>query len=152
MYLVSWLLWCETVCTVRMWVTGHEKLLFHFVSSGVELPDRTHSLLTDDRLLQRFDRWAPLAGDDLHELEAAVVELNVRGVVVLCVDLTGPQRTAVLGLDVDMKDRTKVRQKKSRAKTRLSKTKTTMKYLVNALGLLLGVRLVHQLKEVRDKV
>lgn len=53
------------------------------------------------RYVQRFDRRAPLAGDDLHELEAAVVELDVRGVVVLRVDLTRPQRTAVLGLSED---------------------------------------------------
>jgi len=48
--------------------------------------------------LQWFDWWAPLAGDDLHEFKAAVVELNVSGVVILCVDLTGPQRAAVLRL------------------------------------------------------
>lgn len=48
---------------------------------------------------QRLDGRAPLAGDDLHQLEAAVVELDVSGVVVLCVDLTGPERTAVLRLD-----------------------------------------------------
>lgn len=49
-----------------------------------------------DQYLQWFDGWAPLAGDNLHEFKATVVELNVRGVVVLRVDLTGPQRTTVL--------------------------------------------------------
>lgn len=50
-----------------------------------------HSLLTDNhQYLQWFDWWAPLAGNDLHEFKAAVVELNVRGIVILCVDLTGP--------------------------------------------------------------
>ena len=48
--------------------------------------------------LQWLDGRAPLAGDHLHELEAAVGELDLRGVVVLGVDLAGPQRTAVLGL------------------------------------------------------
>ena len=52
----------------------------------------------DLRCLQWLDGRAPLAGDDLHELKAAVVELDLRGVVVLGVDLAGPQRTAVLGL------------------------------------------------------
>ena len=53
--------------------------------------DKTPPLLTDiDRYIQWFDWWAPLAGDDLHEFESAVVELNVCGVVILCVDLTGP--------------------------------------------------------------
>lgn len=55
-----------------------------------------------DQNSQRLDGGAPLAGDDLHELEAAVVELNVRGVVVLRVDLTGPQRAAVLGLEANV--------------------------------------------------
>lgn len=52
--------------------------------------------------LQWFDRWTPLAGNDLHEFKAAVVELNVGGIVVLCVDLTGPKRTTVLRLDANM--------------------------------------------------
>lgn len=49
--------------------------------------------------IQGFDGWAPLAGNDLHELKAAVVELHLHGVVILRVDLTGPQRAAVLGLN-----------------------------------------------------
>lgn len=48
--------------------------------------------------LQGFDGGTPLAGDDLHELKAAVVELDVCSVVILGVDLTGPQRPAVLRL------------------------------------------------------
>lgn len=40
------------------------------------------------RLSQRFYWRTPLAGDDLHELETAVVELDLGGVVVLGVDLT----------------------------------------------------------------
>lgn len=49
-----------------------------------------HSSLTDNhQCLQWFDWWAPLAGNDLHEFKAAVVELNVSGIVILCVDLTG---------------------------------------------------------------
>lgn len=51
-----------------------------------------------EHVLQWFDRGAPLAGDDLHELEAAAVQLHVGGVIVLCVDLACTQRTAVLGL------------------------------------------------------
>jgi len=50
------------------------------------------------RGLQWLDGRTPLAGDDLHELKAAVVQLDLRGVVILSVDLAGPQRTAVLGL------------------------------------------------------
>lgn len=73
------------------------------------------------RYVQRFDRRAPLAGDDLHELEAAVVELDVRGVVVLRVDLTRPQRTAVLGLSEDREK--KVKAWNSRLKTHLSNRK-----------------------------
>lgn len=42
--------------------------------------------------------WTPLAGDHLHEFKAAVVELNVRGVVVLRVDLARPERATVFGL------------------------------------------------------
>lgn len=60
----------------------------------------THSLSTEQHQnLQWFDWWAPLAGNNLHEFKAAVVELDVSGVVILCVDLTGPERTAVLRLD-----------------------------------------------------
>lgn len=50
------------------------------------------------RNLQRFDGRTPLAGDDLHELEAVVVELDLCGVVVLGVDLTRAQGAAVLRL------------------------------------------------------
>lgn len=56
-----------------------------------------YSLLPSD--LQWFDWGAPLAGNDLHELKAVVVELHLHGVVVLRVDLTGPQRATVLGLN-----------------------------------------------------
>lgn len=42
--------------------------------------------------------WTPLAGNHLHEFKAAVVQLNVRGVVVLRVDLARPQRATVFGL------------------------------------------------------
>lgn len=42
--------------------------------------------------------WTPLAGDHLHEFKAAVVQLNVRGVVVLRVDLARPERATVFGL------------------------------------------------------
>lgn len=49
--------------------------------------------------VQRFDWRAPLAGNDLHELKAVVVELHLHGVVVLRVDLTGPQRATVLSLN-----------------------------------------------------
>lgn len=40
------------------------------------------------QLLHGLDGRTPLAGDDLHELEAAVVQLDLSGVVVLAVDLT----------------------------------------------------------------
>lgn len=61
---------------------------------------------------QRLDRRAPLAGDYLHELKAAAVQLNLWAVVILCVDLTGPQRTAVLRLNV-RKQRGKYELKKN---------------------------------------
>lgn len=47
---------------------------------------------------QRFYGRAPLAGDDLHQLEAGVVQLHLCGVVVLGVDLGRPEWTAVFGL------------------------------------------------------
>lgn len=50
------------------------------------------------KLLQRFYWRTPLAGDDLHELEAVVIELDLCGVVVLGVDLTSAQGPAVLRL------------------------------------------------------
>lgn len=62
---------------------------------------QSHKLTANHQHLQWFDWWTPLAGNDLHEFKAAVVELNVRGIVVLCVDLTCPQRTTVLRLNVD---------------------------------------------------
>lgn len=58
---------------------------------------QTHNKWTSHNL-QWFDGWTPLAGNDLHEFKAAVVELNVGGIIILCVDLTGSQRTAVLRL------------------------------------------------------
>lgn len=66
---------------------------FYFVNVGF--------FFSNSRYLQWFDWWASLAGNDLHEFKAAVVELDVSGIVILCVDLTGPQRTAVLRLNVD---------------------------------------------------
>lgn len=61
-----------------------------------------YSLLTElHHYIQWFDRWAPFAGNHFHEFKAAVVELNVHSIVILCVDLTGPQRTTVLRLNVD---------------------------------------------------
>lgn len=47
---------------------------------------------------QWFIWWTPLAGNHLHQFKAAVVQLNVRGVVVLRVDLARPQRATVFGL------------------------------------------------------
>lgn len=49
--------------------------------------------------IQWFNWWAPLAGNDLHELKAVVVELHLHGIVILRVDLTGPQRATVLSLN-----------------------------------------------------
>lgn len=66
--------------------------IFYFVNVG---------FFSNSQYLQWFDWWASLAGNDLHEFKAAVVELDVSGIVILCVDLTGPQRTAVLRLNVD---------------------------------------------------
>lgn len=69
-------------------------IFFYFVNVGF-------FVFFNSQYLQWFDWWASLAGNDLHEFKAAVVELDVSGIVILCVDLTGPQRTAVLRLNVD---------------------------------------------------
>lgn len=53
---------------------------------------------------QWFVRWTPFAGNHLHEFKAAVVQLNVRGVVVLRVDLASPQRATVFGLNMETQE------------------------------------------------
>lgn len=62
-----------------------------------------------NRYSQWFDRWAPLAGNNFHDFKATVVQLNLRGVVILCVDLAGPQRTTVLRLNIDTQSWIKIR-------------------------------------------
>lgn len=57
--------------------------------------------------LQWLIWWTPLAGNHLHEFKAAVVQLNVCGVVVLCVDLARPQRATVFGLNRENKTKNK---------------------------------------------
>lgn len=54
-------------------------------------------------------RWTPFAGDHLHQFKAAAVQLNVSGVVVLCVDLTRPQRATVFGLRRETKAKKQIR-------------------------------------------
>lgn len=48
--------------------------------------------------LQGLDGGAPLAGGHLHQVEVARVQLRVRGVLVLGVNLARAQRTVVLAL------------------------------------------------------
>lgn len=48
--------------------------------------------------IQWFYWWAPLASNDFHQLKAVVVQLDLGGIVILCVDLTRAQRTTILGL------------------------------------------------------
>ncbi len=48
--------------------------------------------------IQWFYWWAPLASNDFHQLKVAIVQLDLGGIVILCVDLTCAQRTTILGL------------------------------------------------------
>ena len=84
-----------------------------------------------EHVLQWFDWGAPLAGDDLHELKAAAVQLHVCGIVILRVDLARAQRTAVLGLHTRGTDRRTDRDSKSEQMANYKYSVTRLRVIIS---------------------
>lgn len=91
----------HTLVSCRLCFTRPEKLPDSWLQTMLLEKNKTKTVVMhrNPQHSQWFDWWTPLAGYDLHEFEAAVVQLNVSGIVVLCVDLTRSQWTVVLRLN-----------------------------------------------------